>query len=430
MTTPGEGGRSARLRAVLVDVAPLRLDHDFRWLFAGQTVNGTGNQITRVALPFQVYLLTGSTLALGLLAFLQLVPILVFSLGAGSIADAVDRRRLLALTQLGLMLCSASLFLLAIQPQPNIALILVVAVIAASISSFDLPARSATIPRLVPPERLPSAIALGQLNFQAQSIIGPAIGGLILATLGIAAAYAIDVLSFTASLLALTRIRPLPPLGTVVRPSIAAIREGLAFARRRRVILSTFVIDLNAMIFGMPTALFPALALDVFKVGPAGVGFMVAAPALGALFGAIFSGAVARIRRTGISIVWCVIAWGAAITAFGLATFSFPLALLFLAAAGAADVISAVLRSTLVQTETPDQLRGRVTALHVLAVTSGPRIGDIEAAAVAALVGAQASVVSGGILCIVGAVVVARYFPELPRHLARHVAPNPAAAAA
>ena len=122
MTTPGEGGRSARLRAVLVDVAPLRLDHDFRWLFAGQTVNGTGNQITRVALPFQVYLLTGSTLALGLLAFLQLVPILVFSLGAGSIADAVDRRRLLALTQLGLMLCSASLFLLAIQPQPNIAL--------------------------------------------------------------------------------------------------------------------------------------------------------------------------------------------------------------------------------------------------------------------------------------------------------------------
>jgi len=234
---------------------------------------------------------------------------------------------------------------------------------------------------------------------------------------GLPVAYGVDVLSFAASIFAVWRIAPLPRLGGTMRPGLAAIREGLRFAMDRRVILATFVIDLDAMIFGMPTSLFPVLALEVFRVGPAGLGLLAAAPAIGAFLGALLSGWVSVVRRVGRAVVLAVVIWGLAITAFGLATFFFPLALIFLAIAGAADVLSAVFRSTVVQLATPDPLRGRVTALHILAVTSGPRIGDIEAAAVAAVVGAQASVVSGGILCLLGAAAVTRLFPELGAHL-------------
>ncbi|HKG56853.1 MAG TPA: MFS transporter [Candidatus Limnocylindrales bacterium] len=416
MTRSAPRSRRARLRGLVLDVAPLRLDRDYRWLWSGQVVGGIGNQITRIALPYQVYVLTGSTLAIAALTAVQLVPILVFVLGAGSVADAVDRRRLLIVTQLGLAGCSLLLVLLALGGSPPVVALFAVAFVAAALASIDQPARSSSIPRLVPQQRLPAAIALNQLNFQAASVIGPAVGGLLLATVGIAGAYLVDLLTFVASLAALLAIAPLPPLGGAVRPGLAAVREGLRFAIRRRVILSTFVIDLDAMIFGMPTSLFPVLALDVFRTGPTGLGLLAAAPAVGAFLGAFLSGWVSMVRRTGRAVVIAVVIWGAAIAAFGLSTFSFALALVFLAIAGAADVLSAVFRSTIVQLETPDELRGRVTAIHIMAVTSGPRLGDIEAAAVAAAVGAQASVVSGGILCVVGVAAVMRRFPELWRH--------------
>jgi MFS family permease len=319
-------------------------------------------------------------------------------------------------TQAGLATCSLALAVLALQPNPPLAAIFAVAFVAAGFSSVDQPARSSAIPRLVPPERLPAAIAVNQLNFQLASIVGPAIGGLLLATVGVAGAYSVDVATFLASFAALIAIRPIPPLGQAARPGLAAIREGLRFARRQRVILSTFIIDLDAMVFGMPTALFPVLALTVFHTGPAGVGLLAAAPAAGALVGALLSGWVSTVRRVGLAIVVAVLVWGAAITAFGLATFSFVLALVFLAIAGAADVLSAVFRSTIVQLGTPDELRGRVTSIHILAVTSGPRLGDIEAATVAAVIGAPLSVISGGVLCMLGVVAVVRAFPELARH--------------
>ena len=376
-----------------------------------------GSQLTRLALPFQVWILTHSTLAIAALTAVQLVPILVFVVGAGSIVDAVDRRRLLLITQLGLAACSVALVALALVANPPLIAIFIVAFVASTLGTFDQPARSSSIPRLVPAERLPAAIALNQLNFQAASVVGPAVGGVLIAVAGLPAAYGVDVLSFAASIFAVRRIAPLPPLGGTMRPGLAAIREGLQFAMDRRVILATFVIDLDAMIFGMPTSLFPVLALDVFRVGPAGLGLLAAAPAIGAFLGALLSGWVSVVRRVGRAVVLAVIIWGLAITAFGLSTFFFPLALVFLAIAGAADVLSAVFRSTVVQLATPDTLRGRVTALHILAVTSGPRIGDIEAAAVASVVGAQASVVSGGILCLIGAVAVTRLFPELGAHV-------------
>jgi MFS family permease len=389
-----------------------------------------GTNVVRVALPYQVYVLSGSALAIAALTAVQLVPILAFSLGGGAIADAVDRRRLLLLTSVGLAASSLGLLALSLLPSPPLLAIFAVAFVAASLAAIDQPARSSAVPRLVPPERLPAAIALGQLNFTMASVVGPAIGGLVIATAGLPAAYGLDIVSFAASVIALAKIAPLPPLGQVARPGLAAIREGLRFAADRRVILGTFAIDLDAMIFGMPTSLFPILALDTFHAGPAGVGLLTAAPAAGAFLGALLSGWVGGIRRTGLAVIVAVAAWGAAITAFGLVTFSFPLALLFLAVAGAADVLSAVFRSTIVQLETPDELRGRVTALHLLVVTGGPRLGDLEAAGVAAVVGAQASVVSGGLLCLAGIVAVVRRFPELAAHISRTAAgPRPEAPA-
>ena len=403
---------------MLLDVTPLRLDRDYRYLWGGQVVSGMGNQMTRIALPYQVYVLTGSTLAVGLLTAVQLLPILAFSLGGGAIADAVDRRRLLLITGSGLALCSLALAWLALSGSRSLLAILAVAFVAASLAAIDQPARSSAIPRLVPAARLPAAIALNQLNLQTASIVGPAVGGIVIATVGLPAAYALDVVSFSAAIGTLLAISPLPPLDRAVRPSLNAILEGLRFARRRPLILSTFAIDLNAMVFGMPTSLFPALAVSVFGVGAVGVGLLAAAPAVGAFLGAFLSGWVTTVRRRGRAVIVAVLAWGAAIVGFGLATFSFPLALLLLAVAGTADVLSAVFRSTIVQLETPDELRGRVTAIHILVVTSGPRLGDIEAAAVAALIGVQASVVTGGLLCLLGVFVVHRLFPQLDAHIA------------
>ena len=413
------GRRSRRdgVRRLFVDTTPLRAHHDYRLLWTGQVVSGMGNQITRIALPYQVYVMTGSVAAIGLLTIVQLIPILIFSLGGGAVADAVDRRRVLIVTQLGMATCSIVLVWLALQPAPPLWAILVVAFAAAGIGSVDQPARSSSIPRLVSAEHLPSAIALNQLNFQAASIVGPAIGGVLIATVGLAGAYAVDTVSFGASLLALALIAPIPPIGAVVRPGLTAIREGLRFAARRRVILSTFAIDLVAMIFGMPTALFPPIALDVFGVGAVGVGLMAAAPGVGAFLGAVLSGWVRRVEHPGRAVVWAVVVWGLAIAGFGLATFSFPLALALLAVAGAADMLSAVFRSTIVQLATPDELRGRVTSIHMLVVTSGPRLGDVESATVAAIAGTQFAVVSGGLLVLVGVAAVVRAFPELMAHV-------------
>ena len=422
---PGPRRPEGRLRRIFLDTAPLRHDRDFRWLWSGQIVNGIGNQITRIALPYQVYVLTGSTLAIAALTLFQLVPILLFALGAGTLADAVDRRRLLMATQAGLAASSLVLVLLALNGSPPLPALFAVAFVAAGLSAVDQPARSSAIPRLVAPERLPSAIALNQLNFQMASIVGPALGGILIATVGLAGAYTVDLVSFLASLLALLAIQPLPPLGAVTRPGLAAIRAGLRFARRRRAILGSFVIDLNAMIFGIPTSLFPVLALDVFGTGPAGFGMLAAAPAAGAFLGALFSGWVRSVRRTGRAIIAAVAVWGLAITAFGLVTISFPLALVCLAVAGAADVFSAVFRSSLVQLETPDELRGRVMSIHILVVTSGPRLGDIEAAVVASLTSPQFAVVSGGLACVAGVWVVARRFPELAHHIAGQTVVSP-----
>lgn len=409
---------------MLLDTAPLRHDPDYRWLWSGQVVNGIGTQITRLALPFQVYTLTGSTLAIGALTSVQLIAILVVSLGAGSLADALDRRRLLRLTQTGLMLCSGSLALLSLDGGPPLVVLFAVAFVAAGLAAIDQPTRTSAVPRLVPPERLASALALNALNFQAASILGPALAGVLIATIGLTGAYAVDTLTFIASLAALTMMRPLAPDPAARRPGLAAIREGLAFVRHRRPILGAYAIDLVAMVFAWPTALFPALALDVYRVGPTGLGLLAAAPAAGAFVAAVFSGWLSRVTRIGRMVVGAVVVWGVAITVFGLATVvlgaaAYPLALAALAVAGAADMYSAVLRNTIMQLATPDALRGRVTSINTLVVVSGPRLGELQTSIVAALTSPATAILAGGLLCLAGVGVVIRTLPEFVAHTVR-----------
>jgi hypothetical protein len=403
----------ARLGSALVDIGRLRQHREFRLLTIGSLIGGLGRQVTVIALPYQLYVLTHSPLAIGALAIVQLVPLLAFSMFGGAIADTVERRRLLLITQSSLLLCSAGLAVIATLSAPPVLLIYVVAFVAGAISAVDQPARSSAMYRVVGREDLPWAISISQVTWNVASVLGPALGGALIATVGLTAAYATDAVTFAVSIATIVAIAPMPPLGGGARFSIGAIREGLRYARETRVLLATFVVDLDAMIFGMPVALFPILSLDVFHAGPEGVGLMTAAPAAGALLGALFTGFAHRVRFQGRAVMIAVAVWGLAIAAFGLATFSFPLALLFLAIAGAADMYSAVFRATILQVGLPDHLRGRLSALHLTVVTGGPRLGDLEATAVAAAVSAPFSVVSGGLACVLGLAAVAWWFPEL-----------------
>lgn len=408
----------AGLRGVIVDIAPLRVSPDYRRLWGADLVASAAHEIVAVAVPFQVYVLTGSSLAVGLVGAAELVPLLLGSLAAGAFVDAHDRRRLILIAQVGAAGCAVALALLASAGSPPLVAIYALAAAIAAFASIEAPVRNASIPQLVGAHHLPSALALNQIVGQLTALGGPALAGVLLATFGVTAVYVTAVAGFAVALLAILRVRPMPPAGGgATRSGWAAVREGLAFARSTPVLLSTFVIDLNAMIFGMPRALFPALAVSTYHVGPGGLGLMYAAPGAGALIGAAASGWVGAVRRQGLAVIVSVISWGAAIVAFGLVPHDrFPLALVLLAAAGWADVISAVFRNTILQLVAPDEMRGRLSALHIAVVTSGPRLGDVEAGAVAAATSVRFAVVSGGLACIAGVGVLHAVSPVLARY--------------
>jgi MFS family permease len=398
---------------LLADVTPLRESRDFRLLYLGQLVSATGTQFTVVAAPIQVFQLTGSSLAVGLLGLAQLVPLVVGSLVGGALADQYDRRRLLLLAQVLLGLCSVGLTLNAFAAQPRLWLIYALTGGTAAFTGLDMPTRNAAVPTLVRQELLPSAFALQQLLWQAAQVVGPAVAGIIIARSSVTATYVVDAVTFALATLFIVRIRPLRPAGGGTRASGTSILEGLRFLRGRRALQGSFIIDINAMVFGMPRAIFPEIGLRLF--GSAEVaGLLYAAPGAGALVGAATSGWLHRIERQGRAIVICVLVWGGSIALFGLTTF-LPAALFFLALAGAADVVSAVFRSAILQSSVPDRLRGRLSAIFISVVAGGPRLGDLEAGAVAALAGPQVSVVSGGVACMAGALAVARALPDLAR---------------
>ncbi len=303
---------------LLVDVGPLRRSPQFRLLYAGQVVSSIGSQVTVVAAPYQVYLLTRSSLMVGLLGLVAVVPLIAGSLIGGAIADAHDRRKVLLLAQVLVGATSLGLALNAMLPDPQVWLIFVLTTLQAAFFGLDRPTRSAATPTLVRPADLPAALALNQLLLQLSLVVGPALGGLLIAKVSMASAFWVDTLSFLTAIAALLAMRPMRPEGGGTRASASSIVEGIRFLKGRQALQGSFVIDINAMVFGMPRALFPALGTTVFGGGAAAVGLLYAAPGAGALVGAITSGWVSRVDRQGRATIVAVIAWGASIALFGL----------------------------------------------------------------------------------------------------------------
>ncbi|MGQ0617125.1 MAG: MFS transporter [Acidimicrobiia bacterium] len=412
---PSGGSRARRrLQAILVDISPLRESREFRLLYIGQVVSFFGRQLTVVATSLQIFLLTGSSLQVGLLSLAQLPPLVVCSLYGGALADAQDRRRLLVFANVGLALTSVGLALNAMTPSPAVWPLYACTMVSAGLSGVDYPTRSASVPTLVRRDQIPAAAALNQVMYQLGAIVGPAAAGVLIGQVGLAAAYWADVVTFAVALATLAMMAPLVPEGAGGPAGLSAIREGLSYLRGQKAVQGTFVIDVDAMVFGMPRALFPELGTRLYGGGADTVGRLYAAPGAGALIGALTTGWVTKVRYPGRAVLWAVAAWGLAIAAFGLVTV-LPLGLVLLALAGAADVVSAVFRGTILQLTVPDRLRGRLNALHIAVVTGGPRLGDAESGAVAAVAGAQVSVVSGGLACLVGVAVIAKALPELER---------------
>jgi MFS family permease len=398
-------------RHILLDLSPVRQSRDFRVLLGGLGVSTLGNQLTAVSVPYQVYAITHSSLYVGLVSLVQLFPLIFGSLLGGSLADSADRRRLLLAVEALGALSSAGLALNA-DFGPALWPLFCFPAATAALGGMDSAARNAMVPGMVGLRLVPAANAMFQSLFQTGAIVGPAAAGLLLAGAGVRAVYWLDVLSFLVALAAVFAISPQPPSAGAAarRPGWRSTVEGLRFVRRTPAVQGAYLIDLNAMVFGMPRALFPALAATVFGGGATTVGLLYAAPGFGALFGALTSGWVGRVRRLGLAVICAVLVWGLAIAGFGLVRF-LPVALALLAVAGWADVLSAVFRNTVVQFSGPDSLRGRLMGVQMAVVAGGPRLGDLEAGAVATAFGDTVSVVSGGLACVAGALLVARLLP-------------------
>lgn len=405
-------GRNLSGRRLMVDVTPLRESPRFRILFLGQLMAHFGRQITVVAVPYQVFLLTDSTLAVGALGIAQLVPLLAVSLVGGAVADAFDRRKLLVVGHVVLAMTAAGLMVNASANEPAVWPLYALSALNAALSAINGPARMAAIPALLRRELLPSGFALNSTMHEVAAAIGPALAGLLIAQYDLRFTYAAEAVCFAAAAFTLVWVGPLRPEGGGRAVSISSIREGLSYLRGQPLLKSGFLIDLNAMVFGMPHALFPALGTEIFGGDASTVGLLYAAPGVGALIAALTSGWVGSVSRRGRVVVVAVVLWGVAIAIFGLIT-ELPLALALLALAGAADVVSAVFRNTILQLVVPNALRGRLSAVHTAVVGGGPRLGDLEAGAVASLTSIRFSVVSGGVACVLGALAIARFMPEL-----------------
>jgi MFS family permease len=411
---PPERGLFAR---IAVDIRPLRESRHFRRLWFGTGISAIGSQITTVAIPFQVYAETRSTLLVGLLGIAALVPLLVVPIYGGAVADAVDRRRMLLLSDLALLAVTGALVVNALLPSPSVWFLFVAEALGTAAYGFQRPARNALTPRLVRDDQLLAAIAVEDVVFTLARVAGPVMAGVLISVIGLEGAYAIDMATFAASLGAIWLLPPVPPAPDADRPSLKSILDGFRYVRRRRVLLGIFVVDTNAMIFGFPRALFPAFAEKLG--GGAGVlGLLYAATSAGAFVASLTSGWMMTIRRQGLAVCIAAAAWGVAIVLVGFAE-AVWFALLFLAVAGAADFVSAILRSNILLTVTPDSMRGRLSGIELAQVAGAPELGNVEAGIVASLTSVRASIVSGGLLTVVGTVGVALAIPALVRYDAR-----------
>lgn len=365
-----------------------------------------------MAVPLQIYDMTRSSLAVGLIGAAQLVPLLTVALFGGALADAVDRRRLLVIGQILISVTCAALALYAAAGPETVWPVYLLVALNAAVFAIEQPTRTAVLPTIVEDRDLPSALALNQVLGQLAKAGVPALGGFMFAFVGSAATYGAAALLALGGAAAAHRMKNLLPTGGGRRFGLDSIGEGLRYLRREPLIKGALVIDLNAMVFGMPSALFPALGTVVFGGDATTVGLLYSAPGLGALAAALTSGWLRRIEYQGRAILISVVGWGIGMAAFGF-TSSLAVGMVLLAIAGAADVVSAVFRNTIIQLTVSDDLRGRVSSVHIATVAGGPRLGDLEAGVVASLTSTRFSVVSGGLACAVGTLVIGRLIPEI-----------------
>ncbi|NND03753.1 MAG: MFS transporter [Acidimicrobiia bacterium] len=395
---------------MLADISPLRESRQFRLFYFGNALSSIGRQLTLVAAPIQVFALTESSLQVGLLGLAQFPALLVGSTVGGMLSDAWDRRRVLIFAQGVLTFISVGLALNAAASNQRVWIIFVLTALQAFFFSIDAPARMSAVPRLVTTGRIPAAYALQILLSQTSKAIGPLIAGVIIAVWSVSAAFWIDAGTFVVSILAVIAMAPMPATGGGTRPGLRSILDGLRFLKDKKAIQGSFLIDINATVFGVPRALFPEMGLSIFGGTEATVGLLFAAPGFGALIGAATSGWVSRIRRAGKATTIAVFVWGIAIAGFGFSN-NLIVALAFLGLAGGADAISSVFRATIVQLTTPDHLRGRLSGLKIAAVGGGPRLGDAEAGIVSRGFGPSVAAWSGGLASAAGALVIAKAFP-------------------
>ncbi|MFJ6216107.1 MFS transporter [Streptomyces sp. NPDC092296] len=418
---PTPSGRLRRLaRGALADITPLRTSPHYRRVWFGQTVSSVGQQMTAVAVSVQVYALTGSSFATGLVGLFSLVPLVVFGLYGGAVADTVDRRKLGLLGSAGLALVSVVLAAQAALGLQHVAVLYAAVALQAVCFAVSSPARSSMVPRLVPADQLPAANALATVSMNLGLTVGPMVGGVLIGIWSYQAAYLVDALAFSATLYAMWRLPAMLPLGE--RKGRASVLDGLRFLRDRPNLRTSFLADLAAMIFGMPRALFPALAVGFYGGDARTVGLLVSAPAVGALAGALFSGWVGRVHRHGLAVISAVLAWGLAIAGFGLVR-NLWLGLLLLALAGCADTVSMIFRNTMMQVGAPDDMRGRLQGVFTVVVAGGPRLGDFESGTVASLTNPAFSVVSGGLACVAAILLLTARWPGFARYDARHPTP-------
>jgi MFS family permease len=400
---------------MFLNLAPLRKHRDYRLLYTGQLVSMVGSMITYVAVPYQVFDLTHSSFVVGMLGAAQLVPLVLFALWGGAYADALDRRKLLIVSEVVMTLGSLLLAVNAMLGRSSVVLIFVVGALMSACNGFHRPALDAMTPRLVDREDLTAVSALNFFRFSVSSIGGPALGGLCIAALGYSITYMIDVLSFLISLAALAAIRRMPPSDRASRPGIQSIVEGVKYAIGRPELIGTYLVDMVAMTFAMPVALFPAMSTA--WGGKSAAGWLYSAMSVGSLFTTVFSGWTSKVNRHGAAVILAAALWGLAIVFVGMAP-SLPLAVFCLALAGAADCVSGVFRATIWNETIPSELRGRLAGVEMISYLSGPLLGNARAGWVASISSNQLSVVSGGVTCLAGVLLCIPLLPAFWKYRA------------
>lgn len=419
-------------KRLLADTRPLANPH-FKRLWRANIVTVIGAQLTVVAVPAQIYAMTGSSAYVGLTGVFGLVPLVVFGLWGGALADVFDRRTLLLITTVGLIATSAGFWLQAALGAEDVWLLLSLFAVQQAFFAVNQPTRSALLPRIIDKDLLPAANSLNMTVMQAGGIAGPLVGGALIPLVGFSWLYLLDTITLFATLGAVVRLPALPVIGATVTPGIRAVVDGFRYLRTQPVLMMSFVVDIIAMVFGMPRALFPEMA-DVDFGGPSegGLAFalLFAAIPAGAVVGGVLSGWVSRVERQGLAVIVCILVWGLAMLGFGVAAMLAPfapalflvVAVLMLAVGGAADMASAAFRTSMLQAAADDAVRGRLQGIFIVVVAGGPRVADVAHGAAAAATGAAVAAAGGGVLVVVFTVVAALAVPAFVRYRVTRVA--------